>query len=315
MNLEESQIFELVGFKCCRCRRKASPKCPYLNPNYKKPGPEFVGTGNILEGSRSDNSKQVHSSKPVSRMVNEGVVVTDDPLLRSSGIVEPLPVRKVEIEAHLSELVAQNQQKLSIRRPHGKYSTELCSNNQSPGRENVACELNNLTMANGEIAASPEVEKSYDYQSGDFGAVSINDTDSDYQWHDQMCGNEDDTEFEPQTYFSFTELLASDDDKPNVLSDDRMDDAEIGWPSNCGETRSHGAPAYDELGPAGEDVFYKENATQMVACDMCKLCEPPADLTCEICGLLIHLHCSPWVESEELHLETNWRCGRCRDWR
>ncbi|CAI9778362.1 unnamed protein product [Fraxinus pennsylvanica] len=30
--LDESKIFEVVGFKCCKCRRLRSPICPYLPP-------------------------------------------------------------------------------------------------------------------------------------------------------------------------------------------------------------------------------------------------------------------------------------------
>lgn len=36
LQLEEAQIFDLVGYKCCQCRRKASPKCPYADSNYKR---------------------------------------------------------------------------------------------------------------------------------------------------------------------------------------------------------------------------------------------------------------------------------------
>ncbi|PSR95231.1 DDT domain-containing protein [Actinidia chinensis var. chinensis] len=39
VELEESKIAELVGFKCCRRRRIRTPMCPYLHPEVKKKRP------------------------------------------------------------------------------------------------------------------------------------------------------------------------------------------------------------------------------------------------------------------------------------
>ncbi|MCD7464186.1 hypothetical protein HAX54_052258 [Datura stramonium] len=36
VGLEESKISEVVGFKCCRCRRIRIPICPYLDPKSKR---------------------------------------------------------------------------------------------------------------------------------------------------------------------------------------------------------------------------------------------------------------------------------------
>ncbi|CAL9749761.1 unnamed protein product [Musa acuminata subsp. burmannicoides] len=317
LELEEAQIFDLVGFKCCRCRRKASPKCPYLKTDSKKLEPEHIDKPNTLEGSMSDLPLLTHSSNPVSHTADgDMVVVNGDPLLHSLGVVEPLPVQTLETGA-------QSQQKLSVRRPHLLHATDLCFESQSPERNDISHEIDDydFSMTNDEIFAnSSDMVSSYDLQeSGGCAAVSVDDADCGYQWPDQMCGSIEDAEYEPQTYFSFTELLASDDDQLHV-SDNNMNAVEIGFSSSCGEVRSFEAPAFDGLGSeevhsTGEELVVKETTFNGVACDICKLAHPSPDLSCEICGQHIHSHCSPWVESEQPSSDANWRCGRCRDWR
>ncbi|WOL11902.1 DDT domain-containing protein PTM-like isoform X3 [Canna indica] len=316
LELEEAKIFDLIGFKCGRCRRKAPAKCPYLNPDYKKPKLEPFDNGIMLEGSMSDSSVRVHSSTPISCMVDEHMVLANgDPLLDSFEVVEPLeplPVQTIEAEAHPFESrpLLQSQQKLSVRRPNIKDATDY-----SPERSNIAQTLDdyNFTVADNNFANSSEVVTSYDFQESDScGTFSFNDSDFGYQWNDKMCEEMEDAEYEPQTYFSFTELLASDDGQPDAMSDDHMNDAEVG--------PSHEPSAYDEIVPEGvhsavEESGNKENTIPRVACDICKLYEPPPTLVCEICGQIIHSYCSPWVESEEPSSDVNWRCGRCRDWR
>ncbi|RWW83654.1 hypothetical protein BHE74_00007838 [Ensete ventricosum] len=316
LELEEAQIFDLVGFKCCRCRRKASPKCPYLQTDSKKSEPEHVDKPNTLEGSMSDLPLLTHSSNPVSHMAGDMALVNGDPLLHTLGVVEPLPVQTLETGV-------QSQQKLSVRRPHLLHATDLCFESQSPERNDISHEIDDydFSVTNDEIfASSSDMVSSFDLQeSGGGAAVSVADADCGYQWPDKMCGSIEDAEYEPQTYFSFTELLASDDDRLHA-SDNNMNAAEIGFSSSCGEIGTFEAPAFDGLGSeevhsTGEELVAKETTFNGVACDICKLAHPSPDLSCEICGQHIHSHCSPWVESEQPSSDANWRCGRCRDWR
>lgn len=130
------------------------------------------------------------------------------------------------------------------------------------------------------------------------------------QWHDQENGCFEDMEYEPQTYFSFTELLASEEGQPdpsdglnevtdNGLLDLSFDDSII---------------SFEDM-PLCIDSFEPETLYHELACSKCKLNQPSPDLKCEICGLLIHSHCSPWVEIEGSFSCTTWKCGNCRDWR
>lgn len=48
-------------------------------------------------------------------------------------------------------------------------------------------------------------------KGGDCGDVGSDNADISYQWHDPEGGNSEDMEYGPQTYFSFAELLASED--------------------------------------------------------------------------------------------------------
>lgn len=46
VELEESKIIQLVGYKCCRCRRIKSPLCPYMDAVSKKPRTSASKPGN-----------------------------------------------------------------------------------------------------------------------------------------------------------------------------------------------------------------------------------------------------------------------------
>lgn len=116
----------------------------------------------------------------------------------------------------------------------------------------------------------------------------------------------DDMEFEPQTYFSFNELLASDDCGPPDGSANLTDnvDTSLGFPSDGLSDMSYFQH---------EHALSIDSAAVTVPCKMCSHSEPCPDLCCQMCGIWIHSHCSPWVE--EVFGETGWRCGHCRDWR
>ncbi|KAJ8559629.1 hypothetical protein K7X08_003687 [Anisodus acutangulus] len=119
-----------------------------------------------------------------------------------------------------------------------------------------------------------------------------------------------DMEFEPQTCFSFDELLASDDLSPS----DGVDSSAT-LTKNV-ETSSRILPdknankSYVKHEPAISTISAVAFA---VPCKMCKHKEPCPDLCCEICDIWIHRHCSPWNEEEPG--EDDWKCSNCREWR
>ncbi|EHA8588477.1 DDT domain-containing protein PTM [Cocos nucifera] len=339
LQLEEAQIFNLLGFKCNKCRRKGSPKCPYVDPDYKKPEPELLNNGHSNKGTTSDVLRLVHSTSLGSVSGEENLVtVDDDPLLCSFGRVEPIAVQKLETKIQLngSGSSSRSQQKLSIRRPQVKHGANVdgvylpqnansnctSSESQRAGRKNAPCRTgrNEFSPTNegnfvsaSEEASSPSLLQWNSMKDGDCGDVGLDDANISYPWHDPEGGNSEGMEYEPQTYFSFTELLASEDGELDDQHDMPVDASENGCtPSSCDELGT----AYREVPPSKSTHTYSAaNVTALggVECQKCKLDQPSPDLTCEVCGLRIHSHCTPWVENEEPSGDTKWRCGDCRE--
>lgn len=113
----------------------------------------------------------------------------------------------------------------------------------------------------------------------------------------------DDMEFEPQTYFSFNELLESGDGS-RPAGNEIQGDLE-NWENGSMEI------PYNQ-----EEPFASVDADMplLVNCKMCSRGEPFPNLYCKVCGVWIHSHCSPWVE-EETPSEDGWKCGNCREWK
>nr|XP_019704115.1 DDT domain-containing protein PTM isoform X2 [Elaeis guineensis] len=347
LQLEEAQIFNLLGFKCNKCRRKGSPKCPYVDPDCKKPEPELLNNGHSNKGTTSDVLRLAHSTSlgPLSGE-EDLVTVDDDSLLYSFQRVEPIVEQTLETKIQLngSGSSSRSQQKLSIRRPQVKHGTNglyapqnansnctTSSESQCIGRKHAPCraarnELSPTNEANfvsaSEKASSPLLQWNC-MKDCDCGDVGFDNDNISYPWHDAEGGNSEDMEYEPQTYFSFTELLASEDGELDDQNDMPVDASENGCnPSSCDEfgTAYREVPpsnlsAVDVGGSAHTYLAANDTALGGVECQKCKLYQPSPDLTCEVCGLQIHSHCSPWVESEEPSGDTKWRCGDCREWR
>ncbi|XP_008813114.2 DDT domain-containing protein PTM-like [Phoenix dactylifera] len=349
LQLEEAQIFDLLGFKCNKCRRKGSPKCPFVDPDYTKPEPELLNNGISNKGTTSVLPRLVHPSTLGSLSVEEDlVIVDDDPLLYSFGRVDPIVEQtlEAEIQPNGSGSLSRSQEKLSIRRPQLKHGTNVdgfyapqnansncttSSESQCLGRNNATCrtaryEFSPANEANfvsaSEKASSPLSEWNF-MKGGDRGDAGFGTAGISYQWRDPEGGNSEDLEYEPQTYFSFTELLASEDGELDDQYDMPMDASEYGCaPSSSDEfgTTYQEAPpcnlsAMHIGGSANTSFSANEAALGGVECQKCKLNQPSPDLACEVCGLQIHSHCSPWVESEEPSGDAKWRCGGCREWR
>ncbi|XP_016470375.2 DDT domain-containing protein PTM [Nicotiana tabacum] len=338
VGLEESKVSEVVGFKCSRCRRTRIPICPYLDPESKKqleekrmrsraskmdnPGTEFH-SGIIPERHMEDEmSTQVVPSK------EENIYVEDDNSLVSTPEEFYEQFSEADCEWNAATMSVPGPKKLPVRR-HVKNENDLDSSFASnPSHADFFG--GNITISAEEIPSNAErgnklpvrrhggVEKNSDTHFANNSMEVELSTPHGVDWDTSRNDFEEgmmfeyddlhyeDMEFEPQTYFSFNELLASDDCGPLDGSANLTDnvDTSLGFPSDRLSDMSYFKH---------EPEFSIESAAVAVPCKMCSHFEPCPDLCCQMCGIWIHSHCSPWIE--ESFGEAGWRCGNCRDWR
>ncbi|XP_048234477.1 DDT domain-containing protein PTM isoform X2 [Ricinus communis] len=388
VEIDESNLPNVVGFKCCRCRRIRSPKCPYDdNPEGEKPvghkqSDKVSKKGNLRVNSDYAAIAESKVCEPITSIFpkEEPFVQDDDPLLFSLSRVEQiteansevelewhgggqgpqkLPVRrhlKPQVTAEEEPLCVDWMQKLPVRRlsksqavaegilksqviAEGTPENSHCPKSSLPvdginimdpkeeplhvdwhqklpvrrlSKPQVIDEgmLENSHYANpsvpvdGKNTFAPEEESScmeWDASAKDFEGEMPTDYELNYE----------DMEFEPQTYFSFGELLESDDGgqldgfdvSGNVMVNSGNQSYAVlqdGFYEQC---------ARDNSGNPLEPMTAPELSFKTKHCKMCSHSEPVPELTCKVCDIVIHSHCSPWVESSSP--EGTWTCGKC----
>lgn len=282
--LEESKIPEVVGFKCCRCRRIRVPDCPFMDPKLKEErqmrNAFFQRQRHKKGNSRMDSDSEIMSeprdsvpSTP-SFLLEDAFVLEDDPLLVSVSKVEQIAPRDLDVEWKGDGSVP-GPWKLQVQRQVKREGTEGNSNlsyiDFSIHPESLPC-------------VKPEMEPTLPVMECDASDMNNNMVEGELMFDYQ------DMEFEPQTYFSLTELLTADD---------------------SGQCNGYG---YDKDASGNTDsqwrAFLNDNTKP---CQICMHVEPGPDLTCQTCNITIHSHCSPW-EEESTCIRGNWRCGPCREW-
>lgn len=305
VELQESKISDLLGFKCCRCRRIRSPVCPYLDPDSKKQLEEKKMRTKPAKQDEKDPSVDVapqqvklEPAMPTLPAIEQVVYVAeDDPLLFNHTRVEQITEQNssVDSEWNATSVSGFGPQKLPVRR-HNKRDKELdCSLAGNSAHDD-------LSAFGGDVFNSVDESLSqvqWDPTASGFGdGMTFNYEDLSFE----------DMEFEPQTYFSFNELLASDDgvqqdvvgsagnvaenwENPSIIPSDAFVDA-----------------SFNQKEPSS----LVKHAVDTVPCRMCSHYEPCPDLCCQTCGIFIHSHCSPWIE-QPLR-DDGWRCGNCREW-
>ncbi|XP_062201843.1 DDT domain-containing protein PTM-like [Phragmites australis] len=317
LQLEEEKIVELVAYRCCRCRRRAIPQCPHSD-DYMKPEPEI--------------SEQTFAMSSQSTMLSseETFALSDqDPLLASYGIVEPIGEETVDadLSMNMASFTPGSNQKLSIRRAQvknceyldqsGRPVNDYYIQNQTPGNANINfSHTNEFSLSEADSVDASEL-LGWDFSQGTAYAAPPDFT-ANYQSNDTRCGSFVMEEFEPQTYFSFTELLEADDsqlDNAFGMSNGLQDDG------NCKGSFDQQGVCFDEMsfmveeGSSNINFPTNDPSPDEVACNKCEISQPPPDLKCAVCGLHIHRHCSPWEESVQPAESANWSCGACREWR
>ncbi|KAL0369575.1 UNVERIFIED_CONTAM: DDT domain-containing protein PTM [Sesamum angustifolium] len=344
VELDESKIFYLVGFKCSKCRRIKSPVCPYLDPEKKKvledkmeskapkleiPNnnthviPEHLkeqglaysalptktevihaGAGNPLLVSRSEAEQRTDMSE-----VDCG---WDNSNLSYSG-PRKLPVRRhikqekdvcsprlpdsfqVEISAASEANVFNSTRKLPVRRHAKRENNSDCNSAINLYQVETSNPSEANTMSSVQDSLSPQTQWVVSKEEFDDGITL-----------DYDCLGYDDTEFEPQTYFSFHELLASDD-VGRANSNESPENVLGNWEGSAMLPENGTLEiSYDQEEP----IISVGTTIEIIPCNICSHTDPCPDLSCQICGMWIHSHCSPWLESSSW--EVGWRCGNCR---
>ncbi|XP_023738116.1 DDT domain-containing protein PTM [Lactuca sativa] len=312
VELKESTILDLVGFKCCRCRRIRIPVCPYTDPETRrkleaKKKPLFKKKTLESDSNSETNEEQVNeweldanSNTPVFDLDEAVNFQEDNKSLYSFPVVDPvndrnrnIPIPKLEPD--VGPGIGPVPKKLPVRR-HVKSEREL----ENPGFELPTSY--NVGNADPE-SSTPVVEWN----------VSTNGFEDDMMF-DYGDLNYEDMEFEPQTYFSFNELLADDggsgggQPQPGPQGGDPVDSAN---PDEYQMEMGMGM-GYDMK---QEPMFSVDSGVDMMPCRVCSQADPCPDLYCQTCGLWIHQHCSPWVDDDSpWSPETGWKCGNCREW-
>ncbi|ANM70692.1 PHD finger family protein [Arabidopsis thaliana] len=293
VKLEESKIPEVVGFKCCRCRRIRSPDCPYMDPKLKEQKQmkqvffrrQKHGQGNTGIDSDSERMSEPKDSLPStpSFLSEDTFVPEDDPLLVSVSKVEQITPNSLDVEWNEDGCVP-GPQKLQVRRPVKREDTD--------GNNNLS--YTEFTMHPESMpVVKPEMEPTFPVMEWDASGNSNNMNEG------ELMFDYEDMEFEPQTYFSLTELLTTDD---SGQCDGYGDDKDA---SGITDNPNPQVEAMEQC-----TSFLYENT---IPCQICKHVEPGPDLTCQTCNMTIHSHCSPW-EEESTCIGGSWRCGRCREW-
>ncbi|KAG8089082.1 hypothetical protein GUJ93_ZPchr0011g26968 [Zizania palustris] len=280
LQLEEEKIVELVAYRCCRCRRRAIPKCPHSD-DYKKPEPE-VSEQNV---AMSSQSTMLSSEETFA-------VVDQDPLLASYGIVEPIGEEMVDADLSMNMMNFNPgvNQKLSIRRGQVKNCEYLDQvgipvdgyhiQNQPQGNATIDfSHSNEFSLPEAEGVDASEL-LGWNFSQGNARAAP-SDLTANCPWNDTSCGSVAADEYEPQTYFSFTELLEADDtqlDNTFGMSSGVQDDG------NCTGSLDQQGISFDEMSLMTED-----SASDEVACDKCKNPLPLPDLKCSRAADNCHL--------------------------
>ncbi|CAN7005909.1 hypothetical protein IGI04_009660 [Brassica rapa subsp. trilocularis] len=275
INLEESKIHEVAGFKCCRCRRIRAPDCPYMDPKLKeerqKRNAFFQRQRHKKGNTRTDSDSEIMSEP------RDSV-----PSTPSFPLEDAFVPKDLDVEWNVDGS-APGPQKLAVKRQVKREDTE--------GNNNLSY-IDFSTHLESVPFVRPEMEPT-------LPVMECNASDSNNNNNNELMFDYQDMEFEPQTYFSLTELLTADDSgQCNGYGYDKYASGNTDNPNTQVETM-------------GQWRAFLNDDTK--PCQICMHVEPGADLTCQTCNITIHSHCSPW-EEESTCTRGNWRCGPCREW-
>lgn len=244
------------------------------------------GQGNIGMDSDSERMSEPKDSMPStpSFPLEDAFVPEDDPLLGSVSKFVQITPNNLDVEWNGDGSVP-GPQKLPVRRQVKREDTDGNNNNLSYTEFS--------THPESQPFVKPDLEPTLPVIEWDASGNNNNMVEG------ELMFDYEDMEFEPQTYFSLTELLTTDD---SGQCDGYGDDKDA-----SGNTENPN-PQVDTTEQCS--AFLYDNT---IPCQICMHVEPGPDLTCQTCAMTIHSHCSPW-EEESTCTGGSWRCGRCREW-
>ncbi|RDX61089.1 DDT domain-containing protein PTM, partial [Mucuna pruriens] len=259
VELEESKISSVLGFKCCKCRRIKSPVCPYSDSKPKRQEGKKSRTRAIKkEHSGADSDSGAISDMRECEPATPVFPVEDDPLLFSLSSVGLITEPEIDGDVEWNSVSGAGLQKLPVRR-HVKHEGD---GDVSFGDVPLHAELSTYGETEtdtGNLSKPAEVSPPLEY-------ASDNVIYDDYM------------DFEPHTYFSLTELLHPDDGSQFEgvdLSGDLSGYLEsTPVPEECGD---------DSLVDNSEPAFSLQDTGY--SCCKCSQMEPVPDLCCDTCAL------------------------------
>ncbi|KAF3795384.1 hypothetical protein EJ110_NYTH04880 [Nymphaea thermarum] len=294
VQLVESLINDVIGFKCCRCRKKCVPICPFADVQTKKRWKRNGKRGGCEEFLAAQELQEMPNVTLGDHMISvDGTEAEDDPLLFSLGKVEPVidqSFSRVSI-FDSSGQAYRSPQKLPVRRRHIQEENGY-PDNYSLADAPMYREEKGITMESSQV-------------EWPFSAASYCE-DEEMMLGDNLvdCENSalDDMQYEPQTYFSLTELLASEGNEAENTTNMSMD-ATDNWHTYTSAFETNGV--VDAEGCLQPGVS-PDSSFLLAPCGICALSDPAPDVPCEICGFLVHSTCLPYAISED-----GWKCGSC----
>jgi hypothetical protein len=340
VELEESKISTLLGFKCCKCRRIKSPVCPYADPKPKSEVKKSRRRAAKKEqsGANSDSGtfNDIRDSEPATPVFP----VESDPLLFALANVELITEsNKLDLDVQRNTASVPGPQKLPVRR-HVKHEGD---DDSSVAGFTLQAEFSTHSEA-GYLSNPAESELPLEYDS----AVFDSNLPNNYEFGNDQSYDEKN----PNLYFDINELLCTDEgqiDEGQIDGGDlsmdllKYDNENSGaavpeefvnsgaaGPEEFENSGAAGPEEFENSGAAGPEEFENSGAAvpeefgefedfgefgdfgENIYCSICLQNGPGLDRFCETCGILCHSTCLPWPEP--VLDDEKWKCMNCRDW-
>ncbi|XP_050883309.1 DDT domain-containing protein PTM isoform X2 [Lathyrus oleraceus] len=349
LELEESKIFSVLGFKCCKCRKIKSPACPYSQASKKKDPGADSGSGTLADTRASEPDTPIFPAEEVCKrrtLADARASEPDTPIFPA----EEVSKRRTLADARASEpdtpiFLAEE---VSKRRTLADARASGLDTPIFPAEEVSKKENNPLSfsLSNVELIAEPNFEVDAGIESNLVSGSVLQkmptrshfkpEGDSNGSFGGQIphAGISDEMDNLPAEVFppfveqdslsahynflNYSEIEANEytefETESELMDIDFEEAYAPGDLSGIADSCTLDVP--EELASTslnnnqGPTISSNRNVH---SCAECSQTEPAPDLNCEDCPMRIHKKCSRWIESSSM-LEEEWKCGNCRNW-